>query len=121
MWGAAIRNTSMKMLWCWRCRRDVPMLDEDEFAVVSDVYRQSTKAAKEFRKDTGASLEEMKLQNFFEPVCETYEQLTGERLDDADHILKHCIAKYGPPCANCGRVLRTPEASKCFECGQPAG
>ena len=111
----------MKMLWCWRCRRDVPMLDEDEFAVVSDVYRQSTKAAKEFRKDTGASLEEMKLQNFFEPVCETYEQLTGERLDDADHILKHCIAKYGPPCANCGRVLRTPEASKCFECGQPAG
>ncbi len=21
----------MKMLWCWRCKRDVPMLDDEEF------------------------------------------------------------------------------------------
>ncbi len=25
----------MKVLWCWRCGMDVPMLDEQEFEAVS--------------------------------------------------------------------------------------
>lgn len=61
------------MLWCWRCKREVSVLGEDEFALVSDVYSQCTQAAKEFREDTGASLQEMKRHKFFDPVCETYE------------------------------------------------
>jgi hypothetical protein len=34
----------MKMLYCWRCKIDVPMLDEDEFAIVSQLYSESLHA-----------------------------------------------------------------------------
>jgi len=30
-----IRVASMKMLWCWRCKAEMPMLDEEEFGRVT--------------------------------------------------------------------------------------
>jgi hypothetical protein len=28
----------MNILWCWRCKSDVPMLDDDEFKRVSSLF-----------------------------------------------------------------------------------
>ncbi len=31
----------MKIMWCWRCERDVPMLDDDEFRAIYALYEES--------------------------------------------------------------------------------
>jgi hypothetical protein len=33
---------AMKMLWCWRCKTEVPMLDDDEFKRVSSLLNTGT-------------------------------------------------------------------------------
>jgi len=33
------------MLWCWRCRREAPMLDEEEFVEIQSINLESIKAA----------------------------------------------------------------------------
>lgn len=30
----------MKKLWCWRCKMEIPMLDEDEFQKAYLLYRK---------------------------------------------------------------------------------
>ena len=35
---------AMKMLWCWRCKAEVPMLDDDEFKRVSSLRNTGTQA-----------------------------------------------------------------------------
>ena len=44
---------AMRLLWCWRCKCEMPMLDEVEYAHVSRLYRESMKATKEFRERWG--------------------------------------------------------------------
>lgn len=41
----------MKMLWCWRCKMEVPMLDENEYAKAEKLY------SKGFR-NYGSTMEE---------------------------------------------------------------
>ncbi len=109
----------MKTLWCWRCRQDVPMLDEGEFAEVRDAHRQGTQAIKGYRERHGATLRETPIASLHHPVREAYKRLTGATGFNADHILKHRLALYGPPCSTCGKPLRTPEAALCAACGAP--
>lgn len=107
----------MKVLWCWRCQTELPMLDEDEYAEVHALYGQCMKATKEFREKHYVPLDAVDPKVLFKPVCDAYERMTGMKETVANAIMHHRIAHYGPPCKNCGRVLRTPQASKCFECG----
>lgn len=110
----------MKVLWCSRCKMDLPMLDEDEYEEVRALYSQCMKATKEFRQEHGIPLGKVDMKERFKPVCDAYERMTGMKETVANAVMHHRIAQYGPPCKNCGRVLRTPKASKCFACGQPA-
>lgn len=110
----------MKVLWCWRCKMDLPMLDEDEYEEVRTLYGQCMKATKEFREKHNVPLDAVDSKALFKPVCDAYERMTGVKETVANAIMHHRIAQYGPPCRNCRRVLRTPKSSKCFECGQPA-
>ncbi len=118
--GARERRTRMKLLYCWRCRTDVPMLDESEFAVVAHVHRQCTAAVKAYREQHGATLANTPRADLMRPVLETYRELTGVNAGDPDHVLKHRLALIGPPCTACGRPLRTPQASFCAACGHAA-
>ena len=86
----------MKTQWCWRCKAEVPMLDEDEFARVTS---HASKA------DRGKAL------------LDEYNEITGFGETNWNVVWHHRISIYGPPCLRCGKVLRTPVASKCFECG----
>jgi hypothetical protein len=47
----------MQMLWCWRCKAEMPMLDEEEFAQVADLHRDGLRAVKALRETGGAPLE----------------------------------------------------------------
>lgn len=49
----------MKVMWCWRCKMDMPMLDEEEFAIVEKLYSKGMSATKEFRLKHNLPLSEM--------------------------------------------------------------
>ncbi|RYG60746.1 hypothetical protein EON80_24465 [bacterium] len=98
----------MKTMFCWRCQMEIPMLDEAEYAVVYQLYRQG------FHSQSG------RLAERFRPLVEKYNELTG--FGETNHLatLHHRIAKYGSPCTQCGKPLRSPKASFCAACGADA-
>ena len=93
----------MRSLWCWRCRAEMPMLDEAEFAEVAALYSESMKATKQFREQWNIPLEHASIDQRFSPVRLRYEQLTGMRDCNENAIMHHRISLYGPPCEVCGR------------------
>ena len=111
----------MRTLWCWRCKRDVAMLDEAEFEVVRQAHTRGVEAIKDYRQRNGATLQATPIRELHRPVREAYEQMTGATGFDADHILKHRLSLYGPPCSVCGKPLRTPQSKLCAACGAPKG
>jgi hypothetical protein len=113
-----LKRGVMKIMWCWRCRMDVPMLDEEEFDVVSNLYSQSMSATKEFRKRHNIPLSGAPINELFRPVREAYKQMTGMDEPNENAIMHHRISIYGPPCECCGKPLRTPRANFCAACGK---
>lgn len=114
----------MRVLWCWRCKMNIPMLDEDEYAVISELYSQGIRATQEFRKKHNLPLDKIPIADRFLPLLAEYEKMTGFRETVPNAIMHHRISIYGPPCPCCGKVLRTDRAFKCFECGyivKPSG
>lgn len=94
----------MKTLWCWRCKMDIPMLDEEEFAMAEKLYHAG------FRKIGNR-------EERFQPLLDYFHQLTGYKETNPYAIMHHRINQYGPPCENCGKPYRTPQASFCAACG----
>lgn len=103
----------MKVLWCWRCGMDVPMLDEQEFAGVSQVHREAFERFRTSPREGRPS----KVEVILEPVCAEYTRLTGFPETNANAVFHHRLSLYGPPCAACGKPLRTPQARYCAACG----
>jgi hypothetical protein len=97
----------MKILWCWRCRMEIPMLNEEEYAIAFKLYRESFG-----RRKAGMTREES-----FKPMLDYYNDLTGFNETEPNAIMHHRIEQYGPPCENCGKPCRTPKASFCAACG----
>ena len=96
----------MKWLWCWRCRSEMPMLDEAEYAAV---------VAKR-KRDPEQPLS--KHIQFLE-VLNEYERITGYHETNPNAIYHHRLSLYGSPCKKCGRPLRTPKAKLCGSCMTP--
>lgn len=94
------------MLWCWRCRMEVPMLDEQEFEIAKELYKQA------FSNRQGVSLKDR-----FKPLLEYYNTLTDFDETEPNAIMHHRIAQYGPICEKCKKPYRTPLASFCAVCG----
>jgi hypothetical protein len=101
----------MKMLWCWRCKTEMPMLDDDEFRqVMSLLPTQNT---------IPESRDSLKAR--FVPMLAEYERITGLRVTSPGAVFHHCLSLYGPPCQHCGKPLRTPQAKLCGYCMKPVG
>ncbi|OJJ19881.1 hypothetical protein BKI52_15485 [marine bacterium AO1-C] len=103
----------MKMLYCWRCKMEVPMLDDDEFAKAYKIYGEVFTSVRRKGLPKGAT----SLKDAFKPFLDYYNNLTGWDETNPNAILHHHISIYGPPCENCGKPYRTPEASFCAACG----
>jgi hypothetical protein len=97
----------MRVMWCWRCKCEMPMLDEAEFSLIRAAWLKAARDASSYK-----SVEER-----MKPVCDVYEQLTGVKETNANAVWHHRISQYGPPCERCGKILRTPSAVRCVECG----
>jgi len=110
----------VEMLWCWRCRDVMPMLDEQEWEAVQTAHRTARENVKEYRRATGTplpSVPDSVRAAYYEPVLAEYEALTGFRETNPNAIWHHRIALYGPPCGECGKPLRTDKAKLCAACG----
>ena len=97
---------------------DIPMLDEVEWADVEHLLSNTIKNIKAYREQHGAPLGEAAAA-VHSPALDRYFEITGFRETNHNAIWHHRRSIYGPPCSHCGKVLRTPVASKCFECGTP--
>jgi hypothetical protein len=80
----------------------MPMLDEEEFSAVTE-KRNSNQS---LRQNVQAMLDE-------------YEAITDFHETNLNAIFHHRLAIYGPPCKQCGRPLRTPQAKLCGSCMFP--
>ncbi|MFC5404681.1 hypothetical protein [Cohnella soli] len=109
----------MKMMWCWRCKCEMPMLDEAEYARIHKLYGDCMRATMEFRQKHGLSLEQISMDDRFSPVVKEYEKITGVSGIHHNAIMHHQISLFGAPCQYCGKPLRTPNAKLCASCGQP--
>lgn len=88
-----------RTLYCWRCKMEIPMLDEGEWREIAPLL---SKSFDENQKRSALNL---------------YERMTGFRETNINAIWHHRIADYGPPCTECGKPLRTPRANLCAACG----
>lgn len=109
----------MVVLWCWRCKIDIPMLDEAEFTEWHEAYR-SAFATREGKKPAHAlrfgRVDTPPLQARFAAALGLYKQMTGFDETNVNAILHHRISLYGPPCPECEKPLRTPRARMCAAC-----
>jgi hypothetical protein len=83
----------VKVLHCWRCQMEMPMLEEHEATYV--------------------------LKGGHDPdrILQRYRELTGFEETNANAIWHHVVGLYGAPCFSCGKPPRTPCARMCAACG----
>ena len=84
---------------------EVPMLNEKEFAIASELYFKGFKLAKADRKQR------------FKELLEYYNNLTGFGETEPNAIMHHSLEQIGADCENCGKPYRTPKAKLCVNCG----
>ena len=107
-----------KSLYCWRCDMEIPMLDEQEWAVVEPALIQSIKDIREIRRDLQIGLAEALKHHHGTKALSLYQEFTGFEETNPAAIWHHRLSLYGPPCQNCGKPLRTPRAKLCAACGK---
>jgi hypothetical protein len=96
----------MQRMWCWRCKREVPMLDG-----AAEQRHRALEAELAENVDDWDRYERAILANYFEA--------TGFRETNLKAVQHHLASRFGPPCTACGKPLRTPAAAHCAECGAP--
>jgi hypothetical protein len=84
---------------------EIPMLDDDEFERAISLRGTGT-----------GDLWERQ----FGPVLREYQRITGVHETNINALYHHKASLYGAPCRNCGKPLRTPEATICGACMTPA-
>lgn len=109
-----------RVLYCWRCDMGLPMLDEDEWAKLAPLLRTAIPDFMDEHRVTGIGLGEAQSSGVFGArALAFYRELTGFDETNVNALHHHRISLYGPPCAACGKPLRTPRARLCAACGHP--
>jgi len=87
----------------------MPMLDEDEWALVETEWKNGFNTYK-------GSIDER-----FRPMRDLFKEITAFHETNQLAIMHHRVSLYGDLCGQCGKPLRTPQAAFCAACGwQPA-
>jgi hypothetical protein len=103
----------MKVLHCWRCRVEIPMLEDDEWRIVQAPMRRAERAGTPARREPAPSSDEPPVDPIFQAGLDAYEQITAVRETVFAAMAHHIVGGYGPACHNCGRPLRTHQATLC--------
>ncbi len=94
----------------------MPFLNEDEWEIIAPYLTDDLELVKQTRKQTGIGIKEA-----IDKTCPVslikFRELTGESVEDFNLIYHHRLSNYGPECKKCGRLLRTPAAQFCADCG----
>jgi len=94
------------------------MLDEAEFATVSELYSAAVRTIKEHSRHWDASCRAELHMRQYRSVLDAYHSITGSEHNGHPWLLMHHrISIYGPICSTCSKPLRTPKASYCAACG----
>ena len=109
-----------KIVYCWRCRIDLPMLDESEWDTVLPRLARGIREMREYRQTNGVGALDAKMRIYGDGALQRYFELTGVRESNINALWHHRLSLYGPPCSSCGKLLRTPRAKFCAACGTPA-
>jgi hypothetical protein len=107
----------MKIEYCWRVDKELPMLNEEEWEKLSPFLSDAVKKIKAYRAEHGCDIPTAR-SNCSPEAVEKFEELTGYRNVDYDVIFYLRRSSYGPKCKSCGKLFRTPEARFCAACGQ---
>jgi hypothetical protein len=118
----------MRVIWCWRCKRDIPMMEPDE---VDQVFRFQNRGLEtldlesfhriheEFAGDSGGLHRRLEFEREWGAALREYERITGFHETNPMALYHHQVGMYGPPCEFCGKPLRTPDAKMCGACMRP--
>lgn len=94
------------------------MLNESEWEELAPYLQDMARRVKDYRERTGASIGTALEHAKRNPAAlAKYYALTGFLETNVNALWHHRLSLYGPPCPACGRLLRTPRARFCAECG----
>ena len=75
-----------KLQYCWRCKCDVPMLDESEWSHVLPSLHDGIREIQRYRMEYNASLDEAKNRCYGLGALDRYFEITGYRETSVDVI-----------------------------------
>lgn len=113
--------------WCWVCEREVRLLEACTMDQLGKLLSNFTSKAMAYHKLRNVPLDAA-YDAIADPVVKRHRELAKDGVVDellgkgwspniiAFHVVNHRADFYGPPCWNCGRLLRTPRANYCPEC-----
>ena len=108
-----------RTIYCWRCRMELPMLDEAEWEQVSPLLTNGIEQIKRYRELHSCGLAEATEKGFGQAALKLYESITRFQETNPNALFHHRLSMYGPPCHACGKPLRTPQARFCAMCSAP--
>jgi hypothetical protein len=91
---------------------DLPMLDEAEY---KECFADEGPFAHTIEGRAGNPT--LAKQQWHSRVLERYEKITGFKETNINAVYHHRVSLYGPPCLQCDKPLRTPQARYCAACG----
>jgi len=93
------------------------MLDEREYESIAKAITSGVRSVQHARVSESRPMKKSDEGTLYAEVAARYRELTGVSDVAPREILRHRLSLVGPPCKNCGKELRTPQAKKCVECG----
>ncbi|MBA3791542.1 MAG: hypothetical protein H0X23_09935 [Rubrobacter sp.] len=99
----------MKIMYRWRRKMEFPMLDDEEFAVIRELYSRGYDFERS-KEQHNKTLSEPTLEDRFGPMLFSCEKITGMRETNPFAVMRHQISRHGPSRIHCGKPFRTSEA-----------
>jgi len=106
----------MKTYYCWKCKREMPFLDEQEWQRIEPLLPIAKQELIDYRLTHDCDLTTAR-RNCNPQATQLFESITGFPGIHFDTISHHRLYDWGKECPRCGHLLRTPKASFCANCG----
>jgi hypothetical protein len=103
--------------YCWRCKKSVSMLDENEWSRMEPLLTKNLVDKKLYRQTHQASITESINAVSSIEALNMYLEIAGTPAANINDIWHHRLSLFGAPCQTCGHPLRTPQANFCANCG----